>query len=417
MAATEALVESNGRNDVSGTVLGATVQAHTISGDVHIHPAGDQERVVALYEELGQVRRQLVDSLAAERDLTRAVWALQVVLMRAQDVVVRLTWERDHLVDEAERRNAELARARESERRVEQQLDRARADRLTALRVAHAATAKVRALEAELRGGAGAHGSRVVAGAADPGIGPDTIDAYLAEQGARLDRLAEALGELRVPTASAFDGTTRRMLTTSLVRALVRLPSLSDAAGRGLATRLLADRLGAPVTVEESPDPGVHLSNLVLFCLDQASGVTALLEVLELFETTDSEPFLAVREVVDSWSADDLLQQEELARLLAMLAGVVLPDVAHAYRDVAGPAAPALPAGTSYAEVLASLAGLAHHSSGVPLPLVFLERIALAAGSELADGLRRWNDRHAGRIGLDAELTAVRAGLLSDHAA
>ncbi|MFT7838926.1 hypothetical protein Q5530_22525 [Saccharothrix sp. BKS2] len=178
---------------------------------------------------------------------------------------------------------------------MEQQLDRARADRLTALRVAHAATAKVRALEAEPRGGAGAHGSSP--GTADPGIAPDTIDAYLAEQGARPDRLTEALGELRVPTASAFDGTTRRMLTTSLVRALVRLPSLSDAAGRGLATRLLADQLG------------------------------------------------------------------------------------------------------------------------VPLPLVFLERIALAAGSELADGLRRWNDRHAGRLGLGAELTAVRAGLLSDHAA
>ncbi|MFD7658020.1 hypothetical protein ACFV4N_28955, partial [Actinosynnema sp. NPDC059797] len=128
-------MDASGRNDVSGAVHGATVQAHMISGDVHIHSPGDQERLIGLHEELGQVRRQLADSLAAERDLTREVGELR-------GAVVRLTWERDHLVNEAERRNAEL--------------ERARTDRLAALHEAQVAQARVRALETGLRNNADA---------------------------------------------------------------------------------------------------------------------------------------------------------------------------------------------------------------------------------------------------------------------
>lgn len=182
------------RNELSGTVHGTSLQAHTISGDVHVHSSADQERLIAVYEELSHVRQQLVESMRAERDITQVVWVLQMVLMRLQDMVMRLAWERDRHVDQAEQQRLELERARDSQSRTERQLVRAESERTNALRLVQVARAKVLVLEAGLRRSGPMEAFPTVE-LANLDIGLDHIDEYLDEQGERLENLSAELGE------------------------------------------------------------------------------------------------------------------------------------------------------------------------------------------------------------------------------
>lgn len=300
-------MDESSRNDVSGTVNGPVVQAGAINGDVHIHSSDDQ-RLLRAHEEVGRVRRQLAESVAAERDLTRVVWVLQVVLAQARETVARLTRDRDHLLGEAERRHAELARAREARARTERQLRRAEEEREQALRLVEVAREKARALEAQLRGQPPAQPSPALEPAA-LAAGLDNVDAYLDRQGERLERLSAALGAASpraAPPRAAPSGAAPGPATGSppprvlfpLVAALLRMPGLADTSSRNTVIRLLGYELGTPLAVPESAHPTVHLSNLVLACLERTDGLRALLRVLRHIEH-DSIPVREAQRVVD----------------------------------------------------------------------------------------------------------------------
>ncbi|MBP2337688.1 hypothetical protein JOF41_003866 [Saccharothrix coeruleofusca] len=207
----------------------------------------------------------------------------------------------------------------------------------------------------------------------------------------------------------AEDSTGRRLLLP-LVSALRRVSCLNDLASRNTVVQLLGNELREPLSVPESHHQGIHLSNLALACLQRTDGLSALLRVLTLIEQ-DAKPLYEVRRVIDELTPLELFQQDQLGRLFTLLAGVVVPEIADIYREVAGPDAPALRGQTTYPEVFRVLGTLNSTPSGIPLPLLFVERVAMAVRAELAIELRRWADQRAAEMDLTEELEALRAEL------
>lgn len=207
----------------------------------------------------------------------------------------------------------------------------------------------------------------------------------------------------------AEDSTGRRLLLP-LVTALRRVSCMADLAGRTTVVQLLGNELREPLSVPESNHQGIHLSNIALACLQRTDGLSALLRVLTLLEQ-DSKPLYEVRRVIDELTPLELFRQDQLTRLFTLLAGVVVPEIADIYREVAGPTAPALRGQTTYPEVFRVLGTLNSPSSGIPLPLLFVERVATVVRAELAIELRRWVDHQAAEMDLTAELDALRGEL------
>ncbi|GLZ36497.1 response regulator transcription factor [Actinokineospora sp. NBRC 105648] len=175
-------------NEIAGEVHGTSVQAYRISGGVHVHTG--QERLVAAYSELADARRQLLEGMQVERNLTQAVWALQTLVLRLQDQVLRL---RDN---ETELRATVVAKER-----AEGQLDVAEAEQATAvrlLRLARARLAEVQARASEPAELPGIEPTALVAGL-------DEIDRFLDEQGARLGRLSAELDGVPSITVAVVD--------------------------------------------------------------------------------------------------------------------------------------------------------------------------------------------------------------------
>ncbi|MBP2336792.1 hypothetical protein JOF41_002970 [Saccharothrix coeruleofusca] len=295
-------MDESTRNEVSGTVDGVVVQAGVIHGGVHVH-SPDDRRLANAYEEVERVRRQLAESVAAERDITKVVWVLQVVLAQARATVAHLTGDRDHLRDEADRRRAELARARQAQARTEQRLRRAEQERENALRLVEVARRKARALQARTHRETPAHYPPAHSlPALEPAAleaGLDNVDAYLDAQDDRLDRLSTALGTSPADQAPHPPTEDRRPeVLLPLVAALLRMPALAEASNRSTIIRLVGHELGTGLVVPESAHPTVHLSNLVLACLEHSGGLSALLRVLDHVEH-DSTPMREARRAVD----------------------------------------------------------------------------------------------------------------------
>lgn len=192
-----------------------------------------------------------------------------------------------------------------------------------------------------------------------------------------------------------------------LVEGLQRIPSLRNRSGRDLVVRMVCDELGATPPFLEHDHATGHLYSLAEVCSQHPDGLTTLLVVLERIEQ-GSKHVIALREVVRAMSDQGLWSQEESAKLFRLLDGAVLPDVSEIYHTVVGLAAPTLSGRASYVDVMRALETLNADPSGIPRPLVFVEHLAVKVRPELAVELRRWSDHQAARMGLAAELVAVR---------
>jgi hypothetical protein len=192
-----------------------------------------------------------------------------------------------------------------------------------------------------------------------------------------------------------------------LVEGLQRIPSLRNRSGRGLVVRMVCDELGVLPPFEEHDHATGDLYSLAEVCSRLPDGLTTLMVVLERIEQ-GSKQVIALGEVVRSMTASGLWPQEESAKLFRLLEGAVLPDVAEIYHTVVGLAAPSLSGRATYVDVMRALETLNADPSGIPRPLVFVEHLAVKVRPELAMELRRWSDHQAARMGLAAELVAVR---------
>ncbi|MFC0439632.1 bifunctional diguanylate cyclase/phosphodiesterase [Kutzneria buriramensis] len=267
------------------------VQAAAIHGDVHITQTGRhdpdavhqaQEQVITAYRrlddvqtQLTQMQQQLLASVTAERNITQVVLALQLALMRLQDMIAHLTWQRDHHQHEADRSVAELARTRReltdahrSKERTQHQLDRALDERTLAVELIAVLHRKINTLERQLRMLGPDTSSAEDLSPAQPsvprlphvGVGVDLagvdavvhrIGAYLDEQHQDLSHIAEAFAVSPTPTGSAsatadwVQPTTRDELTGLLNRRgamkLLRALLSGDAAAASHVAVLFCD--------------------------------------------------------------------------------------------------------------------------------------------------------------------------------
>ncbi|WP_338073242.1 effector-associated domain 2-containing protein [Kibdelosporangium phytohabitans] len=197
-----------------------------------------------------------------------------------------------------------------------------------------------------------------------------------------------------------------------LVRALLRVGCLADLNGRNLVVRIVSDELDHPLLPEEHPQCAAHLFSIVETCHHRPDGLPALLFVLEQIEP-GTKAMAEVRRIITEMSALDTWSPGERRRLFAVLAGVVVPDIARIYQTVAGANAPQLRAQTTYSEVFLALETLNAGPDGVPKPLIFVEHLAVRVRSDLAAELRRWGDEQAARMGVAVELRAVRKTIVS----
>lgn len=192
-----------------------------------------------------------------------------------------------------------------------------------------------------------------------------------------------------------------------LVKALALLPCLSAARDRNFVVRLLADRLGTVLSIEESQRVHVHILNIVEVCERRSDGLGTLLDVVR--ELDEGTIYLREAErIVEERTALPLWPEEEREELFALLRGVIFPDFVELYRQVAGVGAPDLPAETSYREVFSTLETLNAEPDGLPKPIVFIELLADGRRSELSIELHRWADRQASRLGVITELQNAR---------
>lgn len=192
-----------------------------------------------------------------------------------------------------------------------------------------------------------------------------------------------------------------------LVEGLRLIPCLRDRNGRNLVAQMVCDELGRQLPFEEHDRVTDHLYSLADVCRRHADGLATLMVVLERIEQ-GSKHVVALRDVMREMTTPRLWSLEERDSLFRLLDGAVLPDVAEIYHSVVGLAAPSLSARATYVDVLSALETLNADPSGIPRPLVFVERLAVKVRPELAAELRRWSDRQAAHMGLTTQLVAVR---------
>lgn len=192
-----------------------------------------------------------------------------------------------------------------------------------------------------------------------------------------------------------------------LVKALAQLPCMGSAQDRNFIVRLLADRLGAVLQIEESPRAHVHILNIVEVVNRRSDGLAALLHVVREMDGGTIH-LREVESIIDERTALPLWPEEEREELFALLRGVIFPDLVELYRQVGGVGAPELQTETTYREVFLTLETLNADPDGLPKPILFVEHLARGRRSELAMELRRWADRQASRLGVITELQKVR---------
>lgn len=192
-----------------------------------------------------------------------------------------------------------------------------------------------------------------------------------------------------------------------LVKALERLPCMGSTQERNFIVRLLADRLGGVLPIEESPKAHVHIFNIVEVCDRRPDGLARLLDVVREMDGGTIH-LRDVEGIIEERTALPLWPEEEREELFALLRGVIFPDLLELYRQVAGVGAPELPAETNYREVFVALETLNADPDGLPKPIRFVEHLASGRRSELAMELRRWADRQASRLGVITSLQKVR---------
>lgn len=199
-----------------------------------------------------------------------------------------------------------------------------------------------------------------------------------------------------------------RSNSLSLVNALLRVSLLHDASSRTTVVQLIGEVLDEPFTVAEHAHPFQHVWNIVEACRRHHSGLDALAHVIRQVEG-NSRPMREIARIVEDMRIAELWPEVDHQRLLALLAGVSIPMLPDIYRHVTGEAGQPLPPSASLPEYLHAVDALNADSSGLPRLLSLLEHLAPEVRADLAAELRAWADAQAERMGLVAELQAIRA--------
>jgi hypothetical protein len=198
-----------------------------------------------------------------------------------------------------------------------------------------------------------------------------------------------------------------------LVNALSQVPFLADPEGRDLFVRLLGDELQKDLAIRAHRHAVGHLFAIAEVCRRHPDGLAALFTVLSRLDQ-DAVALSEIRRVVGEMTALALWSDDDRQVLLSLLAGIVVPGIDRIYRVAAGPTAPDLHEPTTHVDMIRSLERLNAGPSGVPRPVIFVERIAASVRPDLAAQLRAWSDRQADRMEIRPELERLRDDLQDD---
>lgn len=203
----------------------------------------------------------------------------------------------------------------------------------------------------------------------------------------------------------------RHDLELRLVRALLSLTFMGVLDNRRLFVRELSRLIGGGFDVQENTATRIHVINIVCECLPRPHGLRCLAAVVELFAPEERGTIEVVR-LVSSTSVLAVVsdtERREVLSLLSLADRVCAVSVESLWFAAADELAP-LPGGRveTLGAAFNHLAELNARADGLPPALAFIEYVASGIMGDLATELRNWADNEASRMGLSAELSALR---------
>ncbi|MER5433201.1 hypothetical protein [Streptomyces sp. NPDC002588] len=200
----------------------------------------------------------------------------------------------------------------------------------------------------------------------------------------------------------------RNELVVSIVDALQRSGTVSQAAGREVWRDLLSGELGAPVEPLTGDRLRPWLLMVVKSCTGVGDGLACLVRSLEYVEE-ESASVVELWPLVDEWEAVDFFSPADLRGLRPVLESVGSVDLPAMARRASRSRVQELPSWCRTAwQVFLRLAGENTPPDELPPSMAFLslcaEWLVEDGRPEVAERLRRFNRDQAGLLGLEAAL-------------
>ncbi|MGW9300896.1 VMAP-C domain-containing protein [Streptomyces cyaneofuscatus] len=207
----------------------------------------------------------------------------------------------------------------------------------------------------------------------------------------------------------------------ALVHILHDVPTLADSAPRRALARMLAHSLNRPFTPQtaEMQLHEDHLSFIVARCMEQDEPTEATDALARAVGTVTGDDEVAdqVRRLSDLQLAQARFAEDVLDKLQEVLAGAGSQDVRHIARACMRPFPVHLPRHCTDAwSVLLHLMRRNALPDGLPLFLLFLERLASTLEGALQERVRSWVDAYARDQKLDGPLIQQRSRIAADPA-
>lgn len=206
----------------------------------------------------------------------------------------------------------------------------------------------------------------------------------------------------------------RRRIEHELVNVLERTRLLRGQASRQLMVEQVRDRLG-PLPLHEHPQLRLQVVELVHVCARQPNGVHELVEVVKHLEP-GTEELVQLLRLRDEWEAVDVLAAEDWTELRPILTELAPGNLSLLYQRATEHRLPGPPAWCANAwHAFVHLAGQNAGPDGLPPSMVFLALLEQEVSSQVAQRIRKRNQRLASEQGLTAELDTRRAHIDAGH--
>jgi hypothetical protein len=204
-------------------------------------------------------------------------------------------------------------------------------------------------------------------------------------------------------------GESVQRLHSSLVDALATMPLLDSPEARRSLIRIISRSSGEsfPIILE-STTARVHLVEIAYACMSLPSGLRCLIRALRMLDP--AHPGTAeVERIANSLMVLDVVPTKERRQVLELLDKLPEIDVEPLWYAATDDTAP-LPTMPTETPVVAfnQLTELNTRADGLPPAVAFVEIAACRVTGHLAVQLRLWAEGQAGRLGLSAELAALR---------
>jgi hypothetical protein len=201
----------------------------------------------------------------------------------------------------------------------------------------------------------------------------------------------------------------------ALVDALAGMPLLGSLETRRSLIRIMTRNSGFSFpSIPEASTARAHLVEIVYACISLPNGLRCLIGALRMLDPAHPGTAEAER-IANSLTVLDAMPTEERRQALELLSQLPELDIEPLWYAATDDTTP-LPANPTETLVKAfdQLIELNARTDGLPPSIAFVETAACRATGHLAAQLRLWTDRQAGRLGLGAQLAALRRSVTAN---